>query len=144
MKTARESKAKQPEIDGGRGQQENLLLLALPAADRARVVARLRPARLDFGLTIYEANQPISDLYFPTDAVISMVSDMEEGTVEVGTVGREGMSGLPVLLRAKTMPTRAYVQVRGYGYRLPATELVDLRQESPSIERLLYQYSQAL
>jgi CRP-like cAMP-binding protein len=107
-------------------------------------MTRVELVPLEFGQTIYEADQPISAVYFPIDAIISMVSDMEEGTVEVGTVGREGMSGLPLLLRARTMATRAYVQVPGSGYRLDAEELLPLMEESPAVERLLYLYAQAL
>lgn len=121
-----------------------MLVAALPPDDRARLIDRLTPVRLEFGRTIYEADQPITELYFPTNAIISMVSDMEEGTVEVGTVGRDGMSGLPVLLRARSMPTRAYVQVPGYGLRMSAADLPGLIEESPALERLLYLYAQAL
>jgi CRP-like cAMP-binding protein len=140
--TATRSKAKDPVEPAPRG--ESLLLSALPSADRARVMERLEFVPLEFGRTIYEANQPITELYFPIDGIISMVSDMEEGTVEVGTVGREGMSGLPVLLRARSMPTRAYVQVPGSGLRLQAEDLAELMRESAAFERLLYLYAQAL
>jgi CRP-like cAMP-binding protein len=139
---ATRSDAKQTPEQDGRG--ASLLLTALPPGERQRVMDRLEPVPLEFGRTIYEANQPITDLYFPTDAVISMVSDMEEGTVEVGTVGREGMSGLPLLLRSRSMPTRAYVQVPGHGLRMDAAHLSASTQENPAFERLLYLYAQAL
>jgi CRP-like cAMP-binding protein len=140
--TATRAKKKPKEKPETRG--DSLLLSALASADRARVMARGELVPLEFGTPIYEANRPITHVYFPTDSIISMVSDMEEGTVEVGTVGREGMSGLPLLLRAHSMATRAYVQVPGYGLRLSAEHLAGLIAECPRFEHLLYLYAQAL
>jgi CRP-like cAMP-binding protein len=122
----------------------NLLLDALPAADLAGVMPQLEPLPLPLGMVIYEPNARIDHVYFPTDGVVSMVSSMERGTVEVGTVGREGMVGLPILLHAKSMPTRAFVQVAGHGMRLSAAQLRDEMRASPALERLLYRYAQAL
>ena len=122
----------------------NLLLDALPAADLAGVMPQLEPLPLPFGMVIYEPNARIDHVYFPTDGVVSMVSSMERGTVEVGTVGREGMVGLPILLHAESMPTRAFVQVAGHGMRLSAAQLRDEMRASPALERLLYRYAQAL
>jgi len=69
---------------------------------------------------------------------------MERGTVEVGTVGREGMVGLPILLHADSMPTRTFVQVPGAGMRMPALALRAAIRDSRRLERLLYRYAQAL
>ena len=72
-----------------------------------------------------------------------MVSEMREGTVEVGTVGREGMTGLPSCSHADTMPSRAFVQVPGHAYRMTATT-VRAMDESPKHRRLVYRYVLAL
>lgn len=123
---------------------ESLLLLALPDVDRAAILPHFELVYLEFGRTIYKADEPITDVYFPTDAIISMVSDMAEGTVEVGTVGREGMSGLAVLLHARTMPTRAYVQVPGYAYRIGVDLFLNLVDSYPALQELLYEFARAL
>jgi CRP-like cAMP-binding protein len=122
----------------------NQLLDALPAMELARVMSRVEPLPLPLGMVIYEPNARIEHVYFPTDGVVSMVSIVERGTVEVGTVGREGMVGLPILLHAESMPTRAFVQVEGAGLRIPSAELRAAMRESPALERLLYRYAQAL
>jgi CRP-like cAMP-binding protein len=122
----------------------NLLLDALPAADLAGLMPRLESLPLPQGMVIYEPNVPIDHVYFLTDGVVSMVSSMERGTVEVGTVGREGMVGLPILLHAESMPTRAFVQVEGAGMRMPSAELRDAMHGSRPLERLLFRYAQAL
>jgi CRP-like cAMP-binding protein len=72
------------------------------------------------------------------------VSEMREGTVEVGTVGREGMTGLPLVLHATTMPSRAFVQVPGHAYRMHGADLCAILRRSPHVERLVYRYVMAL
>ena len=96
------------------------------------------------GKPIYEPHEQISDVYFPTNGIISMVSEMPEGTVEVGTIGNEGMTGLPLVLKARTMPTRAFVQVPGHAYRMRDEDLFRAMRDSPRFERLLYRYALAL
>ena len=124
--------------------ESNLLLDALPPQDSARVRRRLEPVPLPLGFTIYEANAPISHVYFPCSGVVSMVSTMPEGTVEVGTVGWEGMAGIPVVLHADSMPTHAFVQVPGHGLRMSSDDLRATMREWPSLERLLARYALAL
>jgi CRP-like cAMP-binding protein len=96
------------------------------------------------GMTVYEADQPITHVYFVCDGIISMVSQMREGTVEVGTVGREGMSGLPVVLDATTMPTRAFVQVPGEALGMSADDLRESMREISELRRILLRYALAL
>jgi CRP-like cAMP-binding protein len=122
----------------------NQLLDALPSKELERLSGRLERLPLPLQMSIYEPNALIEHVYFPTDGVISMVSAMERGTVEVGTVGREGMAGLPILLHAESMPTRAFVQVPGAGFRMRSADLRDAMRESAPLERLLYRYAQAL
>jgi CRP-like cAMP-binding protein len=128
----------------GEGLSRNRILGALAAADLDRILPSLESVPLVDGMPIYEPNKPISHVYFPISGVVSMVSEMREGTVEVGTVGREGMTGLPLVLRAATMPTRAFVQVPGHAYRVRGTNLCTLIREAPNVERLLYRYVLAL
>jgi len=65
----------------------------------------------------------IHDVWFPTDAVVSVVADMEDGeSVEVGVVGVEGMAGLGVLFGADRSATRMMVQIPGTGQRMSASD----------------------
>jgi len=124
----------------GEGIGRNRLLGALPAEELDRLLPSLESVPLVDGMPIYEPHQPISHIYFPISGLISMVSEMREGTVEVGTIGREGMTGLPLVLRATTMPTRAFVQVPGHAYRMRGADLLAVMREAPTLERLLYRY----
>jgi hypothetical protein len=63
---------------------------------------------------VYEPTQPISHVYFPLTAVTSVLSEMEDGTtVEVATIGREGMVGLPVFLGDESTFLRCIAQIPG-------------------------------
>jgi CRP-like cAMP-binding protein len=128
----------------GEGVRRNRLLGALPDEELEAILPLLESVPLIDGMPIYEPNEPISDVYFPISGIVSMVSEMRDGTVEVGTVGREGMTGLPLVLHATTMPSRAFVQVPGHAYRMRGTDLIAVLRRSPRIERLVYRYVLAL
>ena len=128
----------------GEGVERNRLLGALGAEELNEILPLLESLPLTDGMPIYEPNEPITDVYFPISGVISLVSEMREGTVEVGTIGREGMTGLPLVLHATTMPSRAFVQVPGHAYRMRGADLCAVFRRSPRIERLVYRYVMAL
>lgn len=128
----------------GEGISRNRLLGALHAEDLDRILPSLESVPLVDGMPIYEPNKPITHVYFPISGVVSLVSEMREGTVEVGAIGREGMTGLPLVLHASTMPSRAFVQVPGHAYRILGADLVAILRSAPRIERLVYRYILAL
>jgi CRP-like cAMP-binding protein len=122
----------------------NRLLDALPPRVVERILPLLEPVPLPEAMTIHEPLVPIAHFYFVCTGVISMVSEMDEGTVEVGIVGPEGMTGLPLVLGATTMAMRAFVQVRGDALRMRSDDLLRTMRDSPRFERLLRRYALAL
>jgi len=124
--------------------RRNLLLAALPPVELERLLPSLDSVPLEDGMPIYEPHEPITRVYFPTNGIISLVSEMAEGTVEVGTIGREGMTGLPLVLRATTMPSRAFVQVPGHAFCMRDVDLLTAMRSSATFERLLFRYALAL
>jgi CRP-like cAMP-binding protein len=122
----------------------NQLLDSLSPEDRDRLSSRLEGVALPLGMVIYEADAPLTHVYFPLSGVVSMVSSMRDGTVEVGTIGREGMTGIPIVLHCDTMPTRAFVQVAGDAMRISTAELRRAIGEMPALARVLSRYALAL
>jgi CRP-like cAMP-binding protein len=122
----------------------NRILAALPSSEFDRVVFDLEPFALPINTVLYEANSLITHVYFPTSGCVSMVNAMDEGAVEVGTIGYEGWAGLPLLLGDDRMPTRAFVQQSGESYRMSASAFEEAVAENPVFARLLFRHSLAL
>jgi CRP-like cAMP-binding protein len=124
--------------------ERNLLVESLPSRDRALLESKGERVPLPVGMSIYEASVPITHVYFPMRGIVSMVSAMREGTVEIGTMGREGMTGIALLLDADSMPTRAFVQVEGAALCISADALRNVMRASAALERTLRRYSLVL
>ncbi|GAC1657450.1 MAG: Crp/Fnr family transcriptional regulator [Gemmatimonadaceae bacterium] len=93
---------------------------------------------------IYEPEQPIMDVYFPLDAVISIVAQMRDGMmIEVGTIGREGVSAIPLLMGATSTANANFCQVPGGAIRVPVHAFRELIQTTPAFRQLLDRYLQA-
>ncbi len=72
----------------------NRFLARLPEADYHRLLPSLQPVALTSGQILYEARGPIEYAYFPTGAVLSALTVMQDGNaIEVATIGNEGLVG---------------------------------------------------
>lgn len=124
---------------------ENCLLAALPPSDRDRLLRRADEVTLARGDVVFRANGPIPHVYFPRSGILSMVIDMSDGgTVEVGTIGREGFAGLPILYAAERSPARVYCQVPPcVCRRVPADVFAaEVRRAGP-VQDVAHKYAQA-
>jgi CRP-like cAMP-binding protein len=123
--------------------EQNRLLRALPPEEYAWLLPQLTPVRLDLKQQLIAANVPIRDVYFVREGVCSMIATEQEGSaVEVGTIGREGFVGLPVLNGADRMPYDVIVQIEGDAWRLSADAFRRLVDEQPVVRRLLLRFAQ--
>ncbi len=122
----------------------NRLLRTLSPHDYKLLVPDLEPIALPLRKLLYEPGAELTHAYFPTSGMASMVSELKDGTVEVGTVGNEGMVGTPILLYSKSMTTRAFMQLAGAGYRIAAAPLRRMLKESPDAEQLFFRYAQTI
>jgi hypothetical protein len=53
--------------------------------------------RLELRQEVYDANAEIDLVYFPLTSVLSVVAEMQDGgMIEVGTIGYEGVSAIPL------------------------------------------------
>jgi CRP-like cAMP-binding protein len=124
--------------------QVNKLLAALPTNDYERLIPHLKLVSLPTRQVIYEPGEPIKQVYFPQNAVVSIVTGMKDGsTVEVGIVSNEGMVGIPVILGGSTTTTKAFVQVAGTGVQIDADVLRTEFNRGGAIQNLLLRYIRA-
>lgn len=120
----------------------NRLLRALPRADYAWLLPQLTPTRLRLRDVLVEPDVPIEDVYFVREGVCSIIAtEQEGGDIEVGTVGNEGLVGLPVLLGAESMPNRVIAQVEGDAWRLSADAFRRALDERPAMRYLCLRYA---
>jgi CRP-like cAMP-binding protein len=127
-----------------RAASTNLLLAALSPDDFALISLQLQQVPLALRTVLYEPGAIIEYVYFPTTGCVSMIHGTADGSVEVGTIGLEGMVGIPVLLRADSEPTRALVQVEGEGFRIGSDAFRAVIAESAHMERIFLRYALAL
>src|SRR4029434_2057989 len=100
---------------------QNRLLRALTPATVQQVLLTLQPLALRNKDTLIGRDEPITAVYFPLDAVVSIVSTLADGsTLEVATIGNEGVVGLPCFLQGGSMPFTAFVQVPGAALKMEA------------------------
>ena len=79
--------------------QRSLILRGLLKSTIDRVLETGSLEALQLRQQIYDVEETISDVYFPLNAVLSIVARMEDGSeIEIGTIGREGMSAFPLLM----------------------------------------------
>ena len=118
-------------------------LLQLLDADTRAVLSPLTVS-LQSRDALYEPGTPSLYAYFPTSAVISLVSTMEDGaSAEIALIGRDGMVGLAGVLGTREGSTVTLVQVAGDALRIPTAVLRRERLQRPSLRAMLDLYTEA-
>jgi CRP-like cAMP-binding protein len=127
--------------------RNRLLALLLPD-ELSRLAPDFDVVSLGLKEFLYRENEPIEYVYFPVTGVLSLISQMDDGRgVEVATIGKEGMVGLPVFLQATmTSAQRAFSQVPGESLRMAAPRFADViaGSENGGLHRAMHRYTQAL
>jgi CRP-like cAMP-binding protein len=123
----------------------NRLLATLPRHEYERLLPRLKIVPLAKGKTIYELGDNVRDAYFPLNGMLSILSITEDGsTVEVAMVGNEGLTGLPLILKAERMPFRVMVQLPGNAMKMPGNLLREEFNRGGNFQVMLLRYAHTL
>jgi CRP-like cAMP-binding protein len=121
----------------------NQLLAAMSAADLALLRPHLRLVAMTVFKDMERPNQRIDAIYFMEAGIASVVAVQPDKTkIEVGLIGREGMTGIAVVLGSSQTPHSTYIQVAGEGLRMPAKELRRAMDASESLRSLLLKFAQ--
>ena len=121
----------------------NKLLAALPRAEYRRLLPDLEPVALDFGEVLYESGDTIRHVYFPNDALVSLLMVVDRHlALEVGMVGREGMVGVAFALGIGVSPLRALVQGAGSAMRMKITPFRKEFRQSLPLQRQVHLFTQ--
>jgi CRP-like cAMP-binding protein len=124
---------------------QNHLLAALPSDVFQRLLPHLEHIPLPLGLVLYEPGIQMRNVYFPTDAIVSLLYVMEDGaSAEIAVVGNEGVVGVSLFMGGETTPSRAVVQNAGTAYRMKGAWIKEEFFLAGPMQGLLLRYTQAL
>ncbi len=129
-----------------RADERNHLIATLSADDQALLQPHLTEVSLDQGMILEEPGKPIDQVVFPIIGVTSLIASggPDGRSIEAGLFGRDGMSGIPVLLGAACTPNELRIQVSGYGLQISTERLVALLRQSSSLQGHFLKFAHTL
>jgi transcriptional regulator, Crp/Fnr family len=124
---------------------QNHLLAALPAEDYERIAPHLELVMLHEGEALLEVGDKLRHVYFPVTATASLLCNLEDGaSVEVASVGNEGLVGVSIFMGNEGALTQATVQTGGSSYRLSAKVLKEEFERGGALQHFLMRYTRTL
>jgi CRP-like cAMP-binding protein len=121
----------------------NRLLRSMSAEDRQLLTPNFTPIELPLRQILEVANQPIEHIYFLEDGIASVVGDSKTfGQIEIGIIGKEGVTGLQVILGGDQSPFETFIQVPGTGQRIKTRKLRAAIDKSHTLHQMLLRYAQ--
>jgi CRP-like cAMP-binding protein len=113
------------------------ILSRLSADDKALLKPDLEPVELALRQVLETPNKPIKHSYFIEYGLASIIASNGHKQLEVGLIGCEGMTGVPIVLGNDRSPHETFIQVAGHGQRIAADKLRKAIAQSRSLERAL-------
>ena len=121
----------------------NRVLVSLSADDFELLRPHLVAAEFKLRMSMEEPDTTIEHVYFPESGIVSVVAEAaRRKSVEVGLIGREGMTGVAIVLGDDRTSNHVYVQIAGNGHAMPAATLNRALGESPTLRASLLRYVQ--
>jgi CRP-like cAMP-binding protein len=125
--------------------QQNHLLDAMPRETQDRLFPHMKLVDLPLGKVLYESGDALHNVYFPTNAIVSLLYVMESGaSAEISVVGNEGLIGIAVFMGGESTPSRAIVQSAGSAFSLSSKRLRNEFNAYADMRMLMLRYTQAL
>jgi CRP-like cAMP-binding protein len=124
---------------------KNLLLSHLGQDDFKRLEPYLKITLFKQHAILFEAEQEIKHVYFPTSAVVSLVVTLESGDiVEAAMVGSDGVLGAAAALDGRISLSRGIVQLSGDIVVCGIEGLKSAALQSPKLLSLLVRHEQTV
>jgi CRP-like cAMP-binding protein len=125
--------------------QQNHILDALPQTERGRLFPHLKLVALPLGKALYESGDILHHIYFPTDAIVSLLYVLKDGaSAEIAVVGNDGAIGVALFMGGQTTTNRAIVQSAGSAYQMTGAHLKEEFGRHGELLHVLLRYTQAL
>ena len=124
---------------------KNLLLGLLSPSDLKLLTPHLKSAHFEQQHVLFEAEEKISHVYFPTGAVVSLVITLSTGEIiEAAMVGVDGVVGASAALDGKISLSRAIVQLAGEIVVCDIDALKSVALQSPKLLSLVIRHEQTV
>jgi CRP-like cAMP-binding protein len=124
--------------------RRNAILGRLPAGELNALRDSVEIVDTAVRQSVYEPGGPIDAVYFPLSAVFSLVGVTDgEASIEVATIGYEGMVGLPAFLGAATSPHASFCQIAGSAARMATADLRRALNRDGHLHSLLNRFTQS-
>lgn len=119
----------------------NQLLAKLPAKELQQILPYLREVSLQRDDVLYDTGQSIEYIYFPISAALSALTIMDEGAIiQVGSIGKEGASGVSMLLGAPISIHHVICQIPGQALRINSEQLQRELLSDAALRSRLFSY----
>lgn len=119
--------------------EQNSLLRRLPAELRDRLVSIGERRKWKQGDVVYQRGQEIDSVYFPLDAMISVMVNLQgDRVIEVATVGPDGFIGVPVLCGVTVCSRDVTVTATGEMIGVKVERLKSLMESEPVLRETLH------
>src|SRR2546421_7066626 len=123
----------------------NRILSALPQEEFERLQPKLREVSVKLGKVIYDAEEPINDVYFLNSGIVSWLATLEDGnTVEAGVIGPEGIAGVPVLLGASSTPNQGLAQADLLVSRISSRDVIAEFRKGGELNRMILRFGHSM
>jgi CRP-like cAMP-binding protein len=122
----------------------NRILSRLSPADLGLLEPHLEPVDLSVHRLLEGRNRRIDYVYFIEAGLASVVANgAGKPSIEVGIIGREGMTGLAIVMGYQRAPHDTYIHVAGKGQRIRAAKLREADERSNTLHRAMLHYAYA-
>src|SRR5688572_14526682 len=129
---------------GARAFKSNRILAKLSASNRRQMAPHLNSINLALGDVLHEAETTPEYSYFPVSGMLSVVAVTDgRPNLEVGLIGREGMSAIAVALGVSDSPTRTIVQGKGAAIRIPSAEFFSALKRNTALQAEVHRFAYA-
>jgi CRP-like cAMP-binding protein len=123
----------------------NRILSKLAKAEYRRLRPSLEQVALHENQVLYGPGDTVDHVYFPNDAVVSLLFDVNERrTVEVAMEGNEGAVGLAIYLGGVNACNLSVVRQAGTAMRMDVNALTKCANQRGDLQELLRRYIHAL
>ncbi len=121
----------------------NRILDALPAHEFEELRPHLEPAVFALKQVLFRPGDEIAFIYLPVSGALSVITLLQDGSsVEVGTIGNEGLLGLSALLGDGISLHEVVIQGAGHGFRASTRIMRQIFERSGAFRDLVMKLSQ--